>query len=104
MIPRSVYDKLTSKPPMAAVNKVGLGISGQKFDFDGVCHMSMQFDEQEEHTYAMDYEPILISSNITTCIFGIHSERRFKGAMRDHDERTLKFPERQDCSNFDPIF
>ena len=24
MIPRSVYDKLTSKPPMAAMNKVGL--------------------------------------------------------------------------------
>ena len=53
--------------------------------------MSLQFDGQQEHAYVMDYEPILISSNITTCIFGIHSERRFKGAMRDHDERTIKF-------------
>ena len=76
---------------MAAVNKFGLGISGRKFNLGGVCHMSLQFNGRQDHKYVMDYEPILISSSITTFVFRIYSERRCKVAMRDHDERILKF-------------
>ena len=36
-----------------------------------------------------------MSTNINTCIFGIHIECRFKGATRDHDEHCIKFIPRE---------
>ena len=42
-------------------------------------------------SYILEYEPVLVSPHITTCIFGIHSELRFKSAVRDHGKKRMTF-------------
>ena len=42
------------------------------------------------HTYS-SMSQFRVSPHITTCIFGIHSELRFKSAARDHDEKCITF-------------
>eukprot|EP00112_Aurelia_sp_Birch-Aquarium-sp1_P018372 Seg4376.4 transcript_id=Seg4376.4/GoldUCD/mRNA.D3Y31 product="hypothetical protein" protein_id=Seg4376.4/GoldUCD/D3Y31 len=91
MVPRSVYDQLPNKPPLSAVNTAGMGISGRRFELDGVYHMSLSFSRPDKSLYALEYEPLLVSTNINTCIFGIHTKRRFIGVWRDHDEHVIKF-------------
>ena len=95
MVPKNIYDQLPNKPPLSAVNKVGMGISGRRFEFDGVCHMSLSFSRPDKSVYVLEYEPLLLSTKINTCIFGIHTERRFKGGTRDHDEHVIKFIPRE---------
>ena len=91
MIPSSIYNNLQHKPPLAPVNKVGIGISGTSFQFDGAAHMNLKYKRLDDTSYLLEYEPVLVSSHITTCIFGIHSELRFKSAARDHDEKCITF-------------
>ena len=57
--------------------------------------MSLSFSRPDKSVYVLEYEPLLLSTKINTCIFGIHTERRFKGGTRDHDEHVIKFIPRE---------
>ena len=41
MIPRSVYNQLTQKPPLCPVSQFGVVVSNQKFKIDGVAHLNL---------------------------------------------------------------
>ena len=91
VIPSSVYQSLNNKPPLTAVNKVGIGISGVQFKFDGAAHLNLRFTRLDSTSYLLEYEPVLVSPYINTCIFRIHSELRFNSATRDHTRKYITF-------------
>ena len=49
------------KPPLAPVNKMGIGISGTHFPFDGAVHMNLKFKRPDDTSYILEYEPVLVS-------------------------------------------
>ena len=74
MIPIMIYNNLPQKRPLAPVDKVGIGISGTQFKFDCAAHLNLKFKRSDSTSYILEYEPVLVSRHISTCIFGIHSE------------------------------
>ena len=41
IISSTIYYNMQNKPPLAPVNKVGIGISGTYFQFDGAAHINL---------------------------------------------------------------
>ena len=72
-----------------------MGISGVPFKIDGVGYMTMTFKRGDNTSYNLEYEPVLVSSDIKNNIFGLHSELRFKEAKREHDAQTITFVPRE---------
>ena len=91
MLPLNIFQQLANKPPLAPINRAGMGISGVPFKIDGVACMTMTFKREDNTSYNLEYEPVLVSSDIKNNIFGLHSELRFKDAKREHDAQTITF-------------
>ena len=68
IIKRSTCDSLVNKPPLYEVTQCGIGIEGSKFIFDGVVYLNLGLVTQDGHIYNLDYEPVLVSSQISTNI------------------------------------
>ena len=71
----SMYEKLSVKPPLLPVKRRGVGINNSKFQFDGVIYVNLQFTRQDNSVYDLQYEPVLVTSEIKQCIFGLHTMR-----------------------------
>ena len=89
IIKRSIYDGLPNKPPLHEVTQCGIGIEGSKFIFDGVVYLNLGLQTAEGHTYNLEYEPVFVSSQISTNIYGMKTEERFKSCLKDHENLTL---------------
>ena len=71
----SLFEKLSVKPPLLPVKRRGVGINNSKFQFDGVIYVNLQFTRQGNSVYDLQYEPVLVTSEIKQCIFGLHTMR-----------------------------
>ena len=91
MIPRANYKKLTKKPPLCPINRCGVGVSNQKFKIDGVAHLNLALHGTSNEQFILNYEPVLVSSDIKMCIFGIHSEDQFEEIKRSHKQNIVSF-------------
>ena len=94
IIKRSIYDDLPNKPPLHGVSKCGIGIEGSKFIFDGVVYLNLELQTEEGHIYNLEYEPVFVSSQISTNIYGMKTEERFKSCLKDHENLTLVYSPR----------
>ena len=77
IISRSLYEKLSLKPPLLPVNRCGVGINNLKFQFDEVIYVNLQFTHQDNSVYDLQYEAVLVTSKIKHFISGLHTELRF---------------------------
>ena len=91
IIPRQVYDQFKVKPPLIPVNEAGVGVAGNRFEFDGVVYMNVNLVQEDGSYYLLEYEPLLVTSAVDSCIFGIRTEQRFKETHRKQDESTITF-------------
>ena len=80
---RDEYEKLTSKSPLQAVSRQGTGVNGSKINFDGMAYMNISFITEKGIPFIVEYEPILISKDVTCNIFGAKTENRFASCQRD---------------------
>ena len=55
IISRSLYEKLSLKPPLLPVNRCGVGINNLKFQFDGVIYGNLQFTRQDNSVYDLQH-------------------------------------------------
>ena len=94
IVKRSIYDDLPNKPPLHGVSKCGIGIEGSKFIFDGVVYLNLELQAEEGHIYNLEYEPVFVSSQISTNIYGMKTEERFKSCLKDHENLTLVYSPR----------
>ena len=94
IVKRSIYDDLPNKPPLHGVSKCGIGIEGSKFIFDGVVYLNLELQTEEGHIYNLEYEPVFVSSQISTNIYGMKTEERFKSCLKDHENLTLVYSPR----------
>ena len=93
IVSRSMYEKLSVKPPLIPANRCGVGINNSKCQFDGVIYVNLQFTRQNNSVYDLQYEPALVTSDIKQCIFGLRTEVRFEKREREHKNCLLKiFP------------
>ena len=69
IISRSMCEKLSVKPPLVPVNRCGVGIDHSKFQFDGVIYENLQFTHQDNSAYDLQYEPVLVTSEIKQLFF-----------------------------------
>ena len=91
MITRRAYDELKIKPPLVPVNRSGIGISGETFRLDGVAYLNIKFLREDGTSYILEYQPVLVSSAISSNILGMDTELNFKGAVRDHFNKLITF-------------
>ena len=91
MITRAEFERLPQKPPLMPASRSGIGISGEKFELDGVAHLNIRFYREDGSSYLLEYQPVLVSSKIKSNILGMQTELQFKGATRDHLNRLLTF-------------
>ena len=93
IISRSMYERFSVKRPLLPVNRCGVGINNSKYQFDGVMYVNLQFMRQDTSVCDLQYEPVLVNSEIKQCIFGLHTELQFEKVERDHKNCQLKiFP------------
>ena len=69
MMPRKVYDQLADRPPLSPVNVSGIGVAGNKFCIDGVAYLNLKLITTNGMIYTLEYEPILVTAAVDTCIF-----------------------------------
>ena len=62
---------LPNKPPLHGVTQCGIGIEGSKFTFDSVVYLNLGLQVEEGNTYNLEYEPVFVSSQISTNICGM---------------------------------
>ena len=67
-----------------------MGINNPKFQFYGIIYVNLQFRRQDNSVYDLQYEPVLVTSKIKQCIFGLHTELRPEKVERDHKNCQLK--------------
>ena len=91
IITRRAYDELKIKPPLVPVNRGGIGISGETFRLDGVAYLNIKFLREDGTSYILEYQPVLVSSAISSNILGMDTELNFKGAFRDHFNKLITF-------------
>ena len=91
IIPLSYFDKLENKPPLVPIKESGVGVAGNKFPIDGVAYLNLQLIAKDRSTYLLEYEPVLITAAVDTCIFGVKTERRFTEIRRSQKDMTLTF-------------
>ena len=88
---KETYDSLENKPPLNPVTQSGIGIDGHSFGFDGIVYLNLTFNVDDGEPYTLEYEPILVSSKVTSNIFGAQTENRFKTCSRDLEKSELKY-------------
>ena len=89
---RKAFDSLKFKPPLQEINKTGTGVDGSSFRFEGIAYLNITFPVTDsKESYTLEYEPILISSQVTTCIYGAQTEGRFKNCIRDLENSTISY-------------
>ena len=91
ILARCDYDILQVKPPLQSINQVGSGVTGTQFSFDGLIYLNLGLEKADGTIYTLEYEPVLVSSNVMTSIFGINTERRFDETRRQHNGDSLTF-------------
>ena len=91
MITSATYDLLPVKPPLIPVEKSGVGISEETFKIDGVAFTNLTFLRDNGTKFILEYQPILVSSEISSNIFGVHSEQQFRGCNRNHEDNSITF-------------
>ena len=91
VIPRHVYDSLQVKPPLIPMKRSGIGITENKFQFDGVVYLNLELQQTDGSLYILEYEPVLVSPSVVTSTFGIKAEQRFEEIKRKQRDRTLTF-------------
>eukprot|EP00112_Aurelia_sp_Birch-Aquarium-sp1_P025729 Seg873.4 transcript_id=Seg873.4/GoldUCD/mRNA.D3Y31 product="Gag-Pol polyprotein" protein_id=Seg873.4/GoldUCD/D3Y31 len=91
IIPRKVYDQLADRPPLSPVNVSGIGVAGNKFVIDGVAYLNLKLVTTNGMIYTLEYEPVLVTAAVDTCIFGIKTEMRFTETRRSQDKMTFTF-------------
>ena len=69
----------------------GIGITGAKFQFDGVAYLNLELQQTDGSLYILEYEPVLVSPSVVTSTFGIKTEQRFEEIKRKQRDRTLTF-------------
>ena len=94
IIKYSIYDGLPNKPPLHGVTQCGIGTEGSKFIFDGVVYLNLELQTEEGHFYNLEYEPVFVSSQISTNIYGMKKEERFKSCLKDYENLTLVYSPR----------
>ena len=78
MITRDTYESLRYKPPLTRVSKSGVTISGEKFQIEGVVFAKIKFKREDRSEFILEYEPILVSSQISSNLFGLHTDLQLK--------------------------
>ena len=91
MIPKEVYDKLNFRPPLIPLEKSGMGVDGHKFSLLGIVYLNLKLHQTDGTFYTIEYEPVLVSENIDTPIYGLHSEKAFVECNRKTDNMILTY-------------
>ena len=91
MITRGTYESLRYKPLLTSVNKSGVTISGEKFQIEGLAFANIKFKCEDQPEFLSEYKPILVSSQISSNLFGIHTDLQLKAANHDHENESITF-------------
>ena len=75
---RNDYDSLSTKHPLNPISKSGIGVDGHPFEIDVVICINLKMRAKNKEKFVIEYEPVILTSKIDVCIFGIKSEEKFK--------------------------
>ena len=91
ILTRDTYNTLKAKPPLSDVDRLGSGVDGNSFKFDGIIYINLTFKTESGRPFTLEYEPVLVSSAVKCNIFGAKTENRFKSCSRDIDKGTITY-------------
>ena len=91
ILTRSTYDALKYKPPLPPILQKGSGPDMSRFEVDGIVYLNLSMTTDGGQQYTLPYEPCLVCPTVTTNIFGIKAEERFKKIIRDTEAHIVTF-------------
>ena len=91
IITRDDYDRRPTKPPLQQMEQSGVGIDGSKFAFDGIIYLNLVLSNGEGETFELSYEPVLVSSQVSSNIFGFNSEEKFTSCCHNSEDNIMAF-------------
>ena len=91
MIKRNVYDSLSTKPLLNPISKSSIGVDGHPFETDGVTFINLKMRTENKENFVIEYEPVIVTSKVYMCIFGIKLEEKFKKCVCNESNHTLEY-------------
>ena len=85
------YDRPPTKPPLQKEEQNGVGIDGSKFAFDGIVYLNLLLSNKDGATFELSYEPLLVSSQVSSNIFCFNSEEKFTSCCRNSEDNIMMF-------------
>ena len=70
----------------------GVGIDGSKFAFDGIVYLNLVLSNEKGKTFELSNDPVLVSPQVSSNIFGFHSEEKFASCCRNSGDNIMMFP------------
>ena len=55
MLTREEFERLPQKPPLMPASRSVIGVSGEKFELDGVAHLNIRFYREDGSSYLLEY-------------------------------------------------
>ena len=95
MISKEIFEKLNFKPALIPIEKSGIGVDGHKFSLLGMVYLNLKLHQTDGTFYTIEYEPVLVSADIDTPIYGLHSEKAFVECNRRSDDMILTYVPKQ---------
>ena len=91
MIPKHIYDRLAQEPALSPINKLRVGSSATKF-FPGRGSLHEHCNGiSKGQEFSINYEPILVSGDVKSCIFGTNSENKLEEVKCSNNNSTILF-------------
>ena len=56
-----------------------------------VVYLNISFDFKKGGTHQVEYEPVLVSKEINSNIFGVKTENKFKSCQRDFEKLLIEY-------------
>ena len=91
IITRGDYDRLPTKQPLQQVEQSGVGIDGSKFAFDDIVYLNLVLSNEDGETFELSYEPVLVSSQVSSNIFCFNSEEKFTSCCHNSEDNIMTF-------------
>ena len=91
IVTRDDYERLPPKPPLQQVEQSGVRMDGSNFAFDDIVYLNLVLSNEEGETFELSYEPVLVSSQVPSNIFGFNSEEKFTSCCCNSEDNIMTF-------------
>ena len=95
-ITRKTYEYFPVHSALQNVDKNGIGIDGSNFKLHRIVFLNLALLKQDGSYYNFQYEPVLVSRNISANIYGRNNKEYFKSCIKNKEDLRMTYDTKSD--------